>query len=85
MQGTIVSYNQEKAYGFITTESRLARIFFHVTEWRHGAVPVIGQLVEFNLTPDAKSNREMAANVTIVEVREAGTAEQAERHPGGAL
>ncbi|MCQ4348508.1 cold shock domain-containing protein [Pseudomonas stutzeri] len=65
MQGKIVTWNDDRGFGFIQPEDGSAEVFFHISAVRNAARrPLKGERVAFDTTRDA-SGRLKAAWVTL--------------------
>ncbi len=68
MQGKILSYTEERGYGFISNPTNFRqRIFFHLSKWTSEVAPAIGQIVDFELGPGSKPGLQQAVNIVLVE------------------
>lgn len=65
MHGKVVSWNDDRGFGFIQPEDRSAEVFFHISAVRNAARrPQQGDAVQFDTTRD-KSGRLKAAWVSL--------------------
>lgn len=65
MRGKVVSWNDDRGFGFIQPEDRSGEVFFHISAVRNAARrPQQGDAVEFDTTRD-KSGRLKAAWVSL--------------------
>jgi len=64
-KGKIVSWNEDKGYGFISPLTGGKQVFLHITALgNRGRIPEIGQVVTYNISAD-KQGRPCAANATL--------------------
>ncbi|MEM8924690.1 MAG: cold shock and DUF1294 domain-containing protein [Actinomycetota bacterium] len=64
MKGIVVSFREDKGFGFIRVDGRDDDVFLHVTDIPDKVVPAIGQRVRFDAGKD-RSGRTKAVNVEL--------------------
>ena len=67
MDGVIQKYLDLRGYGFVLVDFR-TRYFFHVSQWKGGVAPKVGQHVRFDVAPARKEGQNpQAVNVAPVD------------------
>lgn len=65
MKGKVVSWNDDKGFGFITPEDQSERVFFHISSVKKASrKPSVGDVVVFDVTRDPQ-NRLKASHVLL--------------------
>lgn len=68
--GTIIRWFSERGFGFVRANTNDRNYFMHIRSWMHEDFPpVVGQLVEFELTQDQwNPDKPKAVNVRVLAV-----------------
>ncbi|MCS4532789.1 DUF1294 domain-containing protein [Neisseria montereyensis] len=67
LSGTIISWNDEKGYGFICTDENNQTVFFHISAFHYAAQrPQQGQQVSFYCNRPAESKPQRAMRVVLL-------------------
>jgi cold shock CspA family protein len=70
MTGRIQKYNELKGWGWIFVDFK-TRLFFHISNWKIDAPPVVGLHVSFDVAPPKNPNKpeqqRQAVNIVVVE------------------
>lgn len=65
MKGRVVSWKDDKGFGFITPNEKDERVFFHLSSIKRGTRnPIVGDVVIFDIAGDA-NGRQKATNIVI--------------------
>ena len=68
-EGVVVVWKQQGGYGFIFNDVINRRVFFHASEWKRVAEPVVGDGVQFEIGPGQRPGKsDVAVNVRPVGV-----------------
>ncbi len=61
-QGSLITWNADRAFGFIRTRDSGIEVFVHLSEFpRSGRTPQIGDVLHFEITTDAKGRKRAKA------------------------
>jgi CspA family cold shock protein len=66
LEGTIKTYHNDRAFGFIRPDAGDKDIFFHLKSFPPGVLPEAGARVCYNLAPDQRSGKLQAVSVKVL-------------------
>ncbi|MBR0897686.1 cold shock domain-containing protein [Bradyrhizobium tropiciagri] len=66
LEGTIKTYHNDRAFGFIRPDAGDKDIFFHLKSFPPGVLPQAGARVCYNLAPDQRSGKLQAVSVKVL-------------------
>ncbi|UEM13675.1 cold shock domain-containing protein [Bradyrhizobium barranii subsp. barranii] len=65
-RGKIVSWNDDRGFGFIKPDDGSADCFAHIRDIRNRIIPRIGDMVLYEVTHDPRSGKSRAEDVRYV-------------------
>ncbi|WP_050419161.1 cold-shock protein [Bradyrhizobium tropiciagri] len=66
LEGTIKTYHNDRAFGFIRPDAGDRDIFFHLKSLPPGVVPAAGARVSYNLAPDQRTGKLQAVSIKVL-------------------
>ncbi len=66
LEGTIKTYHNDRAFGFIRPDAGDKDVSFHLKSLPPGVMPEAGSRVSYNLAPDQRTGKLQAVSVKVL-------------------